>query len=393
MRSVLMIGLPLVLFSGIAPAGTIDFSVTVSTLAGLAGPCGYRNGIGADALFCSPKGMSVNIAGDIYTVDNWLGTLREITPAGLVTTVSGLAGSFGSADGEGSDARFRNPSGTAVDSAGNIYVADSGNCTLRKVTPAGAVTTLAGVAGSCIAVDGTGSDARFNGLAGVAVDSTDNIYVTGWGSCTIRKVTPAGEVSTIAGKDGVCTTVNGTGTAARFANPSGIAIDSDGNMYVADESGATIRKVTSNGVVTTLAGFPGAAGSVDGIGIEARFDVPSWTAVDGLGNIYVTDYLDDTIRMVTPTGAVSTLAGLAYSGGSTDGTGGEARFLRPDGIAVYGASVYVADRGNNTIRELTVSDAVPEPNSCMLLVIGVGALLVRYRAYTGGLNRERRLGG
>ena len=177
-----------------------------------------------------------------------------MTPAGVVTTLAGLAGSQGSADGTGSAARFAWPIGVAVDSTGNVYVADNGNDTIRKVTPAGVVTTLAGLAGSSGSADGTGSAARFYGPSGVAVDSAGNVYVADTGNYTIRKVTPAGVVTTLAGLAGTEGSADGTGSAARFSYPSGVAVDSAGNVYVADTGNNTIRKVTPAGVVTTLAG-------------------------------------------------------------------------------------------------------------------------------------------
>ena len=152
----------------------------------------------------------------------------------MVTTLAGLAGSSGSANGTGSAARFYYPFGVAVDSAGNVYVADTGNNTIRKVTPAGVVTTLAGLAGSSGSADGTGSAARFNYPSGVAVDSAGNVYVADTGNNTIRKVTPAGVVTTLAGLAGSPGSADGTGSAARFYYPHGVAVDSAGNVYVAD---------------------------------------------------------------------------------------------------------------------------------------------------------------
>jgi sugar lactone lactonase YvrE len=153
-------------------------------------------------------------------------------------------------------------------------------------------------------------------------------------------------------------------------------------MYVADEVGNTIRKISPQGDVTTLAGLPDVSGSQDGIGSSALFDVPSWTAVDSAGNVYVSDYLNDTIRQVTPGGIVTTLAGLAGVVGSADGTGSVARFFQPDGIAIDSfGTVYVADRNNNTVRALTLVYNAPEPDSWMLILSGgVGVtLLARYR--------------
>jgi hypothetical protein len=207
------------------------------------------------------------------------------------TTLAG-GGGFGSPEEPGTAVRFSDPTGVAVDSAGNVYVADSFNHAIRKVTPAGVVTTLAGLAGSYGSADGTGSDARFNGAngMGVTVDSAGNVYVGDTSNHTIRKVTPAGVVTTIAGQAGSPGSANGTGSAARFSEPWGVAVDSAGNVYVGDDGNGVIRKLTpvgTNWVVTTIAGRSGSPGSADGTNSAARFNAPTNVAVDGAGNVYV----------------------------------------------------------------------------------------------------------
>ncbi len=266
-------------------------------------------------------------------------------------TFAGLAGANGSADGTGSAARFSNPIGVAVDSAGNVYVADIVNDTIRKITPTGVVTTLAGLAGASGSTDGTGSAARFNAPQNVTVDSAGNVYVADALNHTIRKITSAGVVTTLAGLAGTSGSADGTGSAARFKFPYGVAGDSAGNVYVGDTGNNTIRKITSTGVVTTLAGLAGTSGSADGTGSGARFHQPESLAVDSAGNIYVADSINNTVRKITSAGVVTTLAGLAGTSGSADGSGSAARFNAPSGVAVDSAgSVYVADFGNDTIR-------------------------------------------
>ena len=343
----------------VTPAGV------VTTLAGLEGSHGSADGTGSAARFESPAGVAVDGAGNVYVADYGNATIRKVTSAGVVTTLAGLAPHSGSADGTGSAARFLDPSGVAVDGAGNVYVADKDNHTIRKVTPMGVVTTLAGFAGSANYGDGTGRGARFNYPTGVTVDSAGNIYVADSGNDAIRKVTPAGVVTTLAGDVSITDTYNrpiggfadGTGHSARFAGPSGVAADSAGNIYVADTGNSTIRKVTPAGVVTTLAGW--GPGSADGTGRAAQFNDPSGVAVDGVGNVFVADQNNDTIRRVTPAGVVTTLAGLANNPGSADGTGNAARFSAPSGVAVDGAgNVFVADSGNDTIRKVTPAGVV-----------------------------------
>jgi len=331
----------------------------VTTLAGLAGQSGSADGTGGAARFNSPNGVAVDNAGNVYVADYNNNTIRKVTPGGVVTTLAGLAGSWGSADGTGSAARFHYPYGVAVDSAGNVYVADSYNDTIRKVTPGGAVTTMAGLAGSRGSADGTGSTARFNHPNGVAIDSAGNVYVADSPNHTIRKLTPGGLVTTLAGLAGGQGSADGTGSAVRFDNPNGVAVDNAGNVYVADCSNHTIRKATPDGVVTTLAGLAGNSGYADGGGSVARFNSPNGVTVDKAGNVYVADKLNHMVRKLTSGGAVTTLAGQAGTPGSADGTGSAARFYYPYGVAVDNTgNVYVADTSNHTIRKVTPGGVV-----------------------------------
>ena len=252
----------------------------------------------------------------------------------------------------------------AADTAGNVYVADISNSTIRKITPAGVVSTLAGLAGSSGSADGTGSAARFDFPASVAVDAAGNVYVADFSSSTIRKITPAGEVSTLAGLADNYGSADGTGSAARFLGPLGVAVDAGGNVYVADNNNHTIRKITPAGVVSTLAGLAESPGSTDGAGGAARFSFPQGVTVDAAGNVYVADRSNSTIRKITPAGDVSTVGGRAGGFGSVDGAGGAAQFSFPSGIAVDGAgNLYVADSGNNTIRKGVPANPVLDLNS------------------------------
>ena len=336
-------------------------SYTFTTLAGLAGVGGTNDGTGSSARFRFPSGVAVDSAGNVYVADQANHTIRKVTTNGVVTTLAGLAGSYGSADGNGNAARFNNPNGVAVDGTGNVYVADTGNNTIRKMTPAGIVMTLAGLGGSAGSTNGTGSSARFNHPTALAVDGAGNVYVADTWNQTIRKLTQDGAVTTLAGlaqfsntntaTNGISGYADGTGSAARFNEPSGVAVDGDGNVYVADSANSTIRKITPGAVVTTLAGQVGSYGSADGTGSSAQFDFPAGLAVDSAGNIYVADSGNATIRKATPNGVVTTLAGLAGSYGSADGNGIAARFYVPSGVTVDGAgNVYVADSFNETIR-------------------------------------------
>ena len=338
----------------ITPAGT------ATTLAGSAGRAGALDGTASDAQFNVPAGLALDRAGNLYVADQFNSTIRKVTPAGIVTTLAGLASVRGSADGTGSAARFYSPAGVAVDGFDNVYVADSGNNTIRRISPLGAVTTLAGSAGQNGSADGTRSAARFNSPSGVTVDSVGNVYVADNGNNTIRKVTPSGVVTTVTGQAGSYGSADGTGSAARFSSPRSLALDDAGNLYVSDYDNNTIRKVTPGGAVTTLAGLAGGGwGNQDGIGPAALFGNPSGVAVDDQGNAYVTDTDNHTIRKISPSGEVTTLAGKADNRGSEDGTGTAARFFSPTSVAVDSAGIlYVADNDNSTIRKITPAGEV-----------------------------------
>jgi hypothetical protein len=186
-------------------------------------------------------------------------------------------------------ARFREPRGVCVDKSGNVYVADASNHVIRKITSGGVVSTLAGKIGHPGSADGTGSAARFNYPCGVCVDGSGTVYVADSSNHVIRKITSGGVVSTLAGKAGFDGSENGTGSAARFSGPIGLCVDGGGNVYVADTNNSMIRKITSRGVVSKLAGPTGTVGIKDGFGSEAQFGAPSCVAVDGSGNVYVAD--------------------------------------------------------------------------------------------------------
>lgn len=206
------------------------------------------------------------------------------------------------------------PNGVAVDASGNVYVSDYGNSTVRKITPDGVVTTLAGNPGTYDSVDGNGAAAHFWLMYGPGVDGSGNVYVAEQGFHTIKKITPAGLVTTFAGSKGSNGSADGIGTAARFWVPRGVAADRSGNVYVSDAANHTIRKITPEGEVTTFAGKAGVQGSADGAKAAARFGFPQGISVDASGNVYVADTGLDTIRKITPDGLVTTLAGTPGSG-------------------------------------------------------------------------------
>ena len=355
-----------------------------STFAGLptTSSVGSTNGVGSSARFNYPEGIAVDAAGNLYVAESQNQTIRKITPLGAttfsVTTLAGAAGQQGNVDGTGAAARFSYPYGVAVDATGNVYVADQGNATIRKITPAGVVTTMAGKGSSGAAVDGTGAAARFVSPAGLAIDRAGNLYV-GDGA-TVRKVTPAGVVTTMAGRDQQNGAADGVGSAARFGSAEAIAVDGAGNIYVGDKGNGTIRKITASGVVTTLAGTAPVStdgnrvgGFADGTGPTASFQYINALAVDVAGNVLVGDAA--VLRIITPSGVVRTVAGLSNANGSADGTGSAARFSTFGGLAFDASGAIYATDYNNTVRK-----GVP---SATTLDVRMGNLSVRTTAGAG----------
>jgi sugar lactone lactonase YvrE len=329
---------------------TVVVGATITTFAGQANLPGSTDAVGVAARFNGPTAVALDAAGNLYVADTSNHVIRKITSGGVVSTLAGMAGASGSVDGTGVAARFNAPAGVAVSSVGTVYVADTYNHTIRVISPDGHVTTLAGLAGNTGAVDGVGSAARFLYPYGIAVDASGTLFVADTFNHTIRRIQSGGLVSTHAGLAGARGSSNGLGANARFNYPFALAADTSGNLYVADSFNHAIRRIDVSSNVFTLAGS-GSSGSVDGTGVSAQFYQPSGVAVDASGNVYVADTYNSTIRRVTLGGVTSTLAGAVTVTGSTDGIGGDARFNQPFGIAVDAAgNLYVADTRNHTIR-------------------------------------------
>lgn len=325
-------------------------TVTVSTLAG-SGVTGSADGVGTSASFYWPASVALDVTGNLYVADLYNCMIRKISRDGVVTTLAGN-GTAGFKDGQGAAAEFFQPSGLTVDASGYIYVADQLNNRIRKISPAGLVTTFAG-SGQVGSADGKGTAASFQKPDDVALDASGNVYVSDESNNVIRKISPDGMVTTFAGS-GVQGTADGKGTAAQFSLPGGIAMDAAGTIYVADSGNDIIRKINRHGVVTTLAGS-GEPGSADGKGAAASFTVPSGVAVDAFGNVYVADYWNNKIRKVTPQGQVTTVAGTGVAG-SQNGPVTSASFNGPFGVEVdiFG-NIYVADLNNNMIRKIEIT--------------------------------------
>jgi len=298
----------------------------------------------------------------MYVADTYNRIIRKITPQGGVTTLAGSAHERGGTDGQGANARFEKPEGIAVDRQQCVYVADAGNHTIRKISPDAKVTTIAGSAGRAGHADGPGMEARFNEPVGVAVDDMGNVYVADTRNHIVRKISSVGVVTTVAGSAGNDGNADGPATVARFRGPTGVAVDHAGNIHIADSGNARICTIDPAGQVHTRASR---------LGDLSRLIEPCGITLDDTGTIYVTD--DDLIRKLTPTNQVVTVAGYSkpnrpefpprpmmnndYLLKYEDGPCKLARFSMPQAIAVGSdGSLYVADTGNNTIRRIFPDD-------------------------------------
>ena len=324
----------------------------VTTFAG-SGAFGSTDATGIAASFHFPTGVCTDAAGNVYVADRENDKIRKISSAGVVSTLAG-SGVSGSTDATGIAASFYYPYSVCIDTSGNIYVADANNNKIRKINPAGVVSTFAG-SGAIGSTDATGSAASFYSPRGICTDVIGNVYVADVGNHKIRKINSVGVVSTFAGS-GIAGSTDATGIAASFAFPIGVCADATGNVYVADYNNHKIRKISPTGVVSTFAGS-GVIGSTDTTGIAASFNYPTGVCIDSTGNVYVADYNNHKIRKISPTGEVSTFAGTGASG-STDAAGISASFSSPFGVCSDAAgNIYVGDAGNNKIRKILAFSA------------------------------------
>lgn len=333
------------------PVFNYTYTIMVSTLAG--STKGYEDGTGAAAKFDGPRGIAIDAQGNLYVADHYSNRVRKVIPlsngTGVVTTLAG-SGERGYADGVGTAAKLWTPHGICTDPQGNIYVTDGANEKIRKITPAGVVTTFAGTTTGY--QDGPAGSAKFYGPEEVCSDAQGNIYVGDASNNVIRKITQAGTVSTLAGS--TWGYQDGTGTGAKFYTPRSMVCDAQGNLYVSDYFNTKIRKVTPAGVVTTFAGST--SGYLDGSAATAKFDGPRGLYIDAQGNIFLVEDRSNTLRKITPAGIVSTLAGRPEPtfAGYQDGDATVAKFATPSDICADAqGNFYIADFNNHRIRKVS----------------------------------------
>jgi sugar lactone lactonase YvrE len=306
----------------------------------------YRNGNDSSAKFASPSDIAIDRIGNLYIADMANHAIRKISPNGNITTIAG-SGIEGFRNGNRTQAQFNYPAGLAVDVNLNIYVADKENHNIRKISASGQVTTIAGSGYSGFR-NGVGSNALFSSPTGIAIDSIGNLYVAEYGNSMIRKIDTNNVVTTFAGSD--YGFIDGSRLESKFAQPSGLTFDNVGNLYIADNGNNRIRKISSSGVVTTIAGSN--SGYLEGRGILARFNAPKKISIDLNGNLYVSDNQNHRIRKINIDGLTTTYAGSG-SPAFADGNGTAASFYQPEGIDIdRNQNLYIADSRNNRIRKV-----------------------------------------
>jgi sugar lactone lactonase YvrE len=327
---------------------------SVATLAGRALVSGSSNGPAATALFNDPAAIVADAAGNLFIADSQNHVIRKIGTNGSVSVFAGQTGMPGSSDGSGSQARFDTPSGIAV-GTGDFYVSDTGNHVIRRITAAGIVSTIAGLAGQSGFTNALRAAARFNSPLGITVATDGTVFVADSGNHLIRAIAPDGGVTTLAGRAENWGSQDGAGDSARFNGPVGLALDAQGDLFVSDSNNHTIRKITRAGIVTTWAGGPGVDGFTNGDRLQARFSKPAELAFDKHGNLFVADSFNHLIRKISRDGKVSTVTGIAGVDGSADGSNGQARLFNPYGLAICpDGSLVVTDAYNQLIRMVLV---------------------------------------
>jgi uncharacterized protein (TIGR03437 family) len=337
----------------------------ITTVAGN-GAQGYSGdgGLATSAQLATPTGVAVDASGNVYIADRGNNRIRKVSANGIITTVAGNGSSAYFGDGgSATSAELYNPSGVAVDASGNLYIADYGNQRIRKVSAAGIITTVAGNGSQGYPGDGgPATSAELYNPSGVVVNTSGSVYIADTSNSRIRKVSAAGIITTVAGNGAEGYSGDGgPATSAQLFYPSGVALDASGNLYIADQNNNRIRKVSATGIITTVAGNGAEGYSGDGgSATSAQLNVPFGVAVDASGNIYIADSNNNRIRKVSATGIITTVAGNGAQGYSGDGGSATSAQLNfPYGVAVDASgNLYIADKFNERVRRVSATGII-----------------------------------
>ena len=383
----------------------IDPSGTITTIAGTS-QSGF-SGDGGPAVAAElnfPEDVAIDGSGYLYIADTANHRIRRVDPSGTITTIAGTGEEGFSGDGAPAvSAQMLFPTGIEVDVAGNLYIADTGNHRIRRVNPSGTITTIAGIGGKGFSGDGgPAGTARLSFPSGLALDAAGNLYIADTGNHRIRRLDPSGTITTVAGTgqpgfsgDG------GPAVWAQLSAPKGVSVDGSGNVYIADQEDLRIRRVDPSGTITTFAGTgEWGFGGDNGPAVQARLRNPDGVAVDGSGNLYIADTWNRRIRRVDPSGTITTFAGTGEWGFSGDkGPAVQARLRNPDGVAVDGSgNLYIADTGNHRIRIVTLATpptALEAPSGLTATALSSSEVDLNWRDNSGnetGFRVQRRQG-
>ena len=360
------------LIVGFDKCSNAQYIITTIVGTGTQGSSG-DGGAATSAQLNNPRGASVDMSGNVYIADTENNKIRMVSRTGIITTIAGTGTQGSSGDGgAATSAQLYYPVGVSVDISGNVYIADSDNHKIRKVTSTGIITTIAGTGDSGSSGDGgAATSAQLNNPYGVSVGISGNVYIADLRNHKIRMVTSTAIITTIAGTGTAGSSGDGgAATSAQLNYPTGVSVDLSGNVYIADTANSKIRKVTSTGIITTIAGTGDSGSSGDGgAATSAQLNNPTEVSVGISGDVYITDYTNNKIRKVTGTGIITTIAGTGVYGSSGDG--GAATSAQLNGV--FGVSVgisgnvYIADTSNNKVRmvvpQLPTSLPTPVPSS------------------------------
>jgi DNA-binding beta-propeller fold protein YncE len=359
LRSAVVVGSTLACLSWASPA--LAGGGTLSIIAGTGSPGAPIPGPAASSPLNDPNGVVVDSAGNLYIADVNNDVIEKVTPSGTLSIIAGTGSSGAPIPGPATSSPLDVPRGLAVDSSGNLIIADSDNSVVEKVTPSGTLSIIAGRSGSSGApIPGPATSSPLDGPTGVAVDPAGNLYIADEGNNQIYKVTPSGTLSIIAGTGGSGTPTPGPAASSQFYSPADVAVDSVGNLYIADQGNNLIEKVIPSGTLSIIAGTPGSSGTpTPGPATSSPLNNPLGVAVDSVGNLYIADQGNNVIEEVTPSGTLSIIAGTGSLGAATPGPATSSPLSYPGAVAVVSpGNFYIADSSNSEVEHVTPATSI-----------------------------------